>query len=181
MSDQEKINPGHETSRNVLRIVGPSIIALGGIFMLVGLMSFFSALGGGGFPRLFWCCFVGIPLLFVGVVLTKFGFMGAIIRYQAGEVAPVGKDTFNYMAEGTQAGVRTVATAFASGLHEKSKQGQLPCPACGRANDAHARFCDECGAVHSKICPACGERNDGDAKFCHGCGKRLEAKAENHG
>lgn len=98
MSDEQKINPGHETARTFLRIVGPLVLAGGGFFMLVGLVSFFSAFGGGGPPRLFGCSFVGMPLLFVGSVMTKFGFMGAIIRYQAGEVAPIGKDTFNYMA-----------------------------------------------------------------------------------
>ena len=178
MSDEQKINPGHETARNFLRIVGPLVLAVGGIFMLVGLGSFFSAFGGGGPPRLFWCSFVGMPLLFVGIVMTKLGFMGAIIRYQAGEVAPVGKDTFNYMAEGTKGGVRTVATAIGAGLHEALNQARLNCSACGHSNDANASFCDECGAVISKTCPSCSERNDGDAKFCDGCGNRLETKAE---
>ena len=177
MSDEPKINPGHAATRNFLRIAGPIVLAIGGFFMLVGLVNFFSAFGGGGPPRLFWCFFVGMPLMFAGAVLTNFGFMGAIVRYQAGEVAPVGKDTFNYMAEGTKEGVRTVATAIATGLRDTSTQSQLRCSACGHSNDANAKFCDECGAVLSKLCPACAKRNDGDAKFCSGCGSRLEAGA----
>lgn len=179
MHDEDRINPGHQTARNVLRIVGPLTFAVGGIFMLVGLVSFFSAFApGGGFPRLFWCCFVGMPLMFVGMVMSNFGFMGTITRYQAGEIAPVGKDAFNYMADGTKDGVRTIATAIASGLQQASSKGTLTCSACGHSNDDLARFCDQCGAVLSKDCPSCGERNDGDAKFCDGCGNRLETKAE---
>jgi len=47
------------------------------------MTSFFSAFGGGGSPRLFWCCFVGVPLLFVDGVMCMFGFMGSVARYTA--------------------------------------------------------------------------------------------------
>jgi hypothetical protein len=57
-----------------------------------------------------------MPILFVGIVMCMFGFLGALARYQAGEVAPVGKDTFNHLAEGTKGGVQTVATAVGAGL-----------------------------------------------------------------
>ncbi len=176
MSDEQKINPNHESTRNFLRIAGPIVLGVGGIFMLIGMGGFFSAFGGGGPPRLFWCCFVAMPLLAVGSTMTKFGFMGAIIRYQAGEVAPVGKDTFNYMADGTKDGVRTVATAIAAGLRDTSHQSQWNCSACGHSNDANAKFCDECGAALIKLCPACGKRNEGDAKFCNGCGIQFQAE-----
>ena len=46
------------------------IAAVGLIFLIIGMASFFSAFGGGGPPRLFWCCFVGMPLLFVGGVMN---------------------------------------------------------------------------------------------------------------
>ena len=179
VSDEEKINPGHETARNLLRIAGPIILAVGGLFMLVGLVSFFSAFGAGmGPPRFFWCFFVGMPLLFVGVVMTNFGYMGAIFRYQAGEVAPVGKDTFNYMADGTQPGVRTIAAAIGAGLAEGANREKTNCPKCEHANDLEARFCHECGAAITKTCVSCGRVNEGDAKFCNGCGSRMETKVE---
>ena len=173
MRDEEKINPGHTNVRNVLRIVGPLAVAVGGIFVLVGMGSFFSALGSFEPPRYFWCVFVGMPIVFVGLVMCQFAFMGAIFRYQAGEVAPVGKDTFNYMAHGTQDGVQTVATAIGAGLAEGPGGGKIACPACGHPNDQDAKFCDDCGAAISKSCPACGAVNDGDAKFCDGCGNRF--------
>lgn len=173
MRDEEKINPGHTNVRNVLRIAGPITIAVGGLFVVIGIGSFFSAFAGSGSPRYFWCAFVGMPIVFFGIVMTMFGFLGAVTRYQAGEVAPVGKDTFNYMAHGTQGGVRMMASAVGAGLAEGSGGGKLACPACGHPNDQDAKFCDDCGAAISKACPGCGAVNDGDAKFCDDCGKRF--------
>jgi hypothetical protein len=175
MSDEERINPGHTQVRKVLRLAGPLILCVGVIFMIVGLGSFFSSFGGFGRPRYFWCCFVGMPLIMVGLVMCQFGFIGAITRYQAGEIAPVGKDTFNYMADGTKGGVKTVASAIGAGLSEGMNGATVNCPTCGHANDAEAKFCDECGTAMSKACPSCGEVNDGNAKFCDGCGNKFEA------
>ena len=118
---------------------------------------------------------MGMPILFVGIVMCMFGFMGAIARYQAGEVAPVGKDTFNYLAEGTKDGVQTVATAVAAGLTQgvAATGKTAPCPKCGHLGDADAKFCDECGSPLTKTCPSCQRVNDHDAKFCANCGGGL--------
>jgi len=63
------------------------------------------------------------------------------------------------------------------------------CPACGKMNDADAKFCDQCGAkmpdsVAYKVdpgetvkCPSCGKMNDTDAKWCDQCGVKLPATA----
>jgi hypothetical protein len=173
MSDEERINPGHTQVRGVLRRVGPIVLGVGVIFMIVGLGSFFASFGSFESPRYFWCCFAGMPLIMVGVVMCQFGFMGAITRYQAGEIAPVGKDTFNYMADGTKGGVKTVASAIGAGLNEGMSGEVISCPKCGHANDDEAKFCDECGTAMSKSCSSCGEVNDGDAKFCNACGNRF--------
>ncbi len=175
MLDEEKINPGHTQVRNTLRVVGPLVLAVGGLFMLVGLGSFFSSFGSFEPPRLFWCCFVGMPLIAVGIAMSQFGFMGAITRYQAGEIAPVGKDAFNYVADGTKQGVQTVATAIGAGFAAGSSGGKVKCPLCGHSNDQDAKFCNDCGAAISKTCTTCGSINDGDAKFCDGCGSRFES------
>lgn len=177
MPDEEKINPGHTNVRSLLRVIGPITLAVGGLFVLIGFGSFFASFGHAGTPRYFWCAFVGMPLLFVGGVMTMYGFMGAITRYQAGEVAPVGKDTFNYMAEGTRTGVRTMASAAGAGLADGMSGGETICPSCGRPNDQDAKFCDDCGAAMSKACPNCGATNDGDAKFCDNCGSGLATQA----
>lgn len=173
MSDEERINPGHKQTRGALRVIGPLMIGVGVVFMVIGLGSFFSSFGSFEPPRYFWCCFIGLPLIGIGVAISQFGFMGAIMRYQAGEIAPVGKDTFNYMADGTKGGVRTVASAVGSGFREGMAGTSVDCPSCGHANDADAKFCDECGTAMSRLCPSCGGANDGDAKFCNNCGNQL--------
>ncbi len=208
--DERKINPPHAGVRQVLRIAGPIILALG---VLLTVHGFTGAFGGGersggfgprrdAFPPDFdsaarrmhddfestgrrmrssaGCIFAGFALIFVGGVMTGFGFMGAVARYKAAEIAPVGKDAFNYLAAGTHEGVKTVAGAvgegLAQGLRGPGQKTVLRCHKCNAENDAAARFCSQCGAglVKSRPCPHCGELNDGDAKFCDNCGRALQ-------
>jgi hypothetical protein len=179
MDENRHLDPRHRDKRSALRVLGILLLVVGGCFMAVGLISFFSAFGGFEPPRLFWCCFVGMPLLAAGIALTKFGYMGAVGRYMAGEMAPVAKDTFNYMADGTQDGIRTVARAVGEGLGLRDGGGPAPvvlCHRCNSENDADAKFCSECGAPirQTKPCDGCGELNDPDARFCENCGARFE-------
>ena len=111
-------NPKHDRTRSILRTLGMLVAGLGLIFLIVGMASFFLAFGGGGPPRLFWCCFVGMPLLFVGGVMCMFGFMGAVARYTAAEQVPVATDAISDLADGTQESVKTVARAAAAGVKE---------------------------------------------------------------
>jgi len=103
-----RINPNHTQQRTFLRVVGPVILLIGLSFIAVGMVSFFSAFGSFGPPKYFWCAFVGMPIAFVGLVLCKFAFMGKVARYAAGEMAPVGKDSFNYMANEKKEGVADI-------------------------------------------------------------------------
>ena len=80
--------PQHNGTRSFLRVAGLLVATVGLIFIIIGMASFFSAFGGGGLPRLFWCAFVGMPLFFVGSVMCIFGFMGAVARYTAAEQVP---------------------------------------------------------------------------------------------
>ena len=109
--------PKHKGIRSFLRVAGPLVAGVGLIFLIIGMVSFFSAFGSGP-PRLFWCCFVGMPLLFVGGVMCMFGFIGAVSRYTAAEQVPVATDAINDLAEGTQGAVKTVARAVAEGVKE---------------------------------------------------------------
>ena len=170
-----KLDPGHAGKRTILRVAGILTLIAGAALLAIGFGSFFAAFGSWGPPRLFWCAFVGMPLLFVGSVMCMFGFMGSVARYQVGEAAPVAKDTFNYLANGTQEGIRTVASAIGEGLKEGSGDAGIRCSACNAVNAEDANFCDECGASlgKAKECPACHEQNDADAKFCDNCGQAL--------
>ena len=98
----------------------------------------------------------------------------SILRYQAGEVAPVGRDTFNYMAEGTSSGIRTVARSVAEGFAEAGgHQADTTCPSCRGVVDPTDRHCIHCGATLAQACPSCGAIQPAEARFCGGCGKAL--------
>jgi len=114
----------HRPVRSFLRVAGPVIALVGIVLIVVAFISFFRAMGSYESPKYFWCGFVGMPLLFVGIVMSKFGYFGAVVRYMAAEAAPVAKDTVNYMAEGTQDAVKTVARAITEGVQEG--QGKRP-------------------------------------------------------
>jgi hypothetical protein len=144
MSEETKIDPKHSTTRSILRILGPSLAGIGLLFTVIGFGSFFSSFGSFEPPRYFWCAFLGLPLLVVGVAMTHFAFLGSINRYYFGEAAPVVKDAFNYLAEGTKGGVRTTAQAIGEGL--SAARAVATCRQCNQANDADAKFCKKCGA-----------------------------------
>lgn len=171
MNDHERLNPGHTNARDVLRVVGPLLVGLGLILTVTGVGSVFASFGTFGSPRLFWCAFIGLPMLFLGAVMCKFAFMGRLVRYMASETAPVAKDTFNYMADGTQQGVRTMASAIGQGLRDDGSESR--CGKCGQTNDADARFCQKCGAGLATTCPACSRPNKAEANFCDACGSPL--------
>ena len=175
---ERQIDPGHKSIRDTLRVLGPIVLGLGVLLIVIGMVGFFMAFGGSEPPRYIWCPFVGIPLVFVGGVMTSCGYMGKVMRYQAQEMAPVAKDTFNYMAEGTKEGIKTVAGAVGEGLAEGGLglggggETKVHCHKCNALVPVDAKFCSACGGAlgKSKPCPQCNEVNDPDAKFCDNCG-----------
>lgn len=190
--DQEKLQRGTTAIRDACRIIGPIILGVGVIFMIVGfvdLVGVMSYQGPPDFhnshgPKRFWCFFVGMPLLFVGLVITGQGFMSAAARFQASQIAPLGKDVTNYMVDGTKDSIKTIGSALGAGLAEgmgqptgEAEAGQVAvrCHKCNNPNPADAKFCSDCGAAltKSKPCPACHELNDPDARFCDNCGGTL--------
>ena len=116
--------PAQNSIRTALRIAGPLLLLAGVVCIIIAVASMFAGSTDFGPPRLFWLAFVGIPLMFVGSVLSMYGFMGAVFRFAAGEVAPVGADTAKYMAEETKGAVETVAKAAAKGVVEGIDAGR---------------------------------------------------------
>lgn len=165
MSDEEKIDPGHRKVVAVLRIVGPLFLAMGGLCMLVAFIELVGVMNDmhSGPPCLFWLFFIGMPLLFIGFVMTLAGFAGKIARFQAAQYAPVAKDTLNYMAEGTQDAVKTVARAVGEGV------GAGISAASPDASESAKTICR---------CPKCGFAETTDAKFCSGCGTSIKNAAK---
>ena len=113
-----RINPRSDSQRASLRMIGGVMCAIGAVFAIIGFGSFFSAFGGHGSPDKFWCIFVGMPLVGIGSQMLKFGYLGAVARYAAGEVAPVATDTLNFAADETRGSVRKMSGAIAAGLRD---------------------------------------------------------------
>src|SRR5581483_9867257 len=90
--------PQQNCIRRKIRAIGLIVLSIGFACVAIAMASFFSAFGGDEPPRFFWLGFIGLPLMFVGTSMCLFGFMGALMRFQAGEVAPVAADTANYLA-----------------------------------------------------------------------------------
>lgn len=112
-------SPQHRGAQKFLRIGGAVILALGGVLELVGFGGFFaSVVSHSGLRAQFVCQSIGLSLMWLGGVMCLFGFLGAITRYVAAEQAPVAKDALNYLAEGTQEAVHTVARSAAQGVTE---------------------------------------------------------------
>ena len=171
------IDNNHASKRTKLRVIGVITLLVGIVFMAIGLIDFFAAMSGFGHPKLFGCCFISVPLLFVGLVLTMYGFMGSVARYSAGEIAPVATDTVNYVVDGTKDSVKVIAAAIGEGLSGTNGTiaTQIRCSKCNSPSDEDSRFCPECGTamLKTKACSNCDELNDADAKFCDNCGKPV--------
>lgn len=122
---QRLISPQHLKVRRALRIAGPIVLVIGTIFAATAFVSLVSTMNSrNAEPKLFWCGFVGLPLMFVGAALCMFGFMGAVARYTAAEQAPVAADTLNYLADNTQEGVKTTSKAVTQGVVKGIREAQ---------------------------------------------------------
>ncbi|HEY5344726.1 MAG TPA: zinc-ribbon domain-containing protein [Verrucomicrobiae bacterium] len=141
--------PEQKAAGNFLRKIGPLVFIAGLICTITAMVNFFSCFGSMEPPRLFWLGFIGLPLMFVGGVLSQFGFLGMVTRFVAGETAPVAADTVNYMADETKDAVETVAKSAAKGIVEGLEAGRAAatnfCPHCGFSVKANFQFCPKCG------------------------------------
>src|SRR5215510_6488836 len=60
-------------------------------------------------------------------------------------------------------------------MHIRHGRKAVLCLACHHANDAHAKFCDQCGQSLETRCPSCDSANRPGARFCSACGQSLLA------
>ncbi len=167
----------HSRTKKILKVIGFTALPLGGILGVVGLIDFFEGFSpsGGNFsnpyhfpepegPDLFYLIFIGMALVFIGLACLSYAYMGKVARYTSSEMAPVVKDTANYLIDGTKNEV--------AGLVSKIKNNLLICPYCGDSNDLDSIYCDACGNKITKKC-LCGQENNADSKYCKKCGREL--------
>jgi len=119
----KKINPYQEEQRAFLRLLGATLLLFGLFLTAIAMHSLFTS-DFDNSPDRFWMGFLGLPLIFIGGAMLQAGYMGAVTRYAAGEVAPVAKDTINYLAEGTQPGVKNIGKALGEGISEGMDGGR---------------------------------------------------------
>lgn len=152
----------HLKTKRILKIAGPIVLVAGLAFAITGFVNIATSMGSGSMPDMFWCFFIGFPLIAVGGTMTGWGFKREIASYAMRESAPV----FNEAGEKIKPGISAIADAV------KNSDVKV-CSACGAENDKNATFCKKCGAPLSKKCPYCGAELDSDAVFCDKCGKKL--------
>mgnify|MGYP000275835985 CR=1 FL=1 len=111
--------------RNSLRTLGFITLPIGVIFAAVGLIDFFSAFGGFQPPTKFWCLFVAMPLVAIGIGCLRAGYLREIGGYVAGESAPVATDTLKYVSEEMRPSIRNLVQDFKETKSEDSPESRL--------------------------------------------------------
>jgi RNA polymerase subunit RPABC4/transcription elongation factor Spt4 len=147
-----------------LRVVGFFTLIPG---ILLFISAIFSIMNGTIFDAV-WMPFVGMILIGIGSNCLKYGYMGEVTRFKATQIAPVAKDTVNYMIDGTKDEITDLIRKVKS--DDKLSRN---CRYCGDALESDSLFCDHCGKKVSKTCKTCNKENSDDAKFCRSCGDRL--------
>ena len=143
MKKEPFIPEKHLQMKSLFRRLGPLLLVSGVVCLIIAMVDFFT-LDFFEEPKYFWLGFVGMPIIFIGSIVTYAGYGQDAAKYMSREMAPVTSETFNYIAEETQEGVETVAKAVQRGKAEVVQAKK--CPNCQTLNKVDANFCNECGA-----------------------------------
>lgn len=154
-----------------LKVLGFIFTAGGLTCTVIGSASFFSALGSGELPTLFWLLIAGLPMLTIGASLLTFGFRKELSA-TAIQIARAGENSPTVAAQTVREGENSPIEP--APLPEQTpKIATLRCPECGAENDAELNFCEQCGSELTKPCPHCGKPVGAHAAFCGHCGKKI--------
>ena len=154
-----------------LKVLGFLFTAGGLTCTVIGSASFFSALGSGELPTLFWLLIAGLPMLTIGASLLTFGFRKELSA-TAIQIARAGENSPTVAAQTVREGENSPIEP-APLPEQPPPQATLRCPACGAENDAELNFCEQCGSELTKPCPHCGKPVGAHAAFCGHCGKKI--------
>ncbi len=157
----------------ILMCVGVPFIVAGIVLLIV------STVNMGNFDNsLFDLAFVGIPLLFIGMVCLMFGIQLAVFAHKrdiasfvATSTVPVVKEVVEDVTPTAGKAIKTVVKSVRDGIVGEDNT----CPKCGETVKKGAKFCGNCGEslVKTRHCSNCGSEIKGDDKFCPNCGEKL--------
>ena len=121
-----KINPKHIAQKNRLIKIAKLFLVVGGIILVTGIYLVsnhepfreYNVLSG---TTKHTFVAIGIFSLFIAGNLLFFANAGAILRFKAQEMAPVGADTLNFLGKKAKPGIQEVAGAIASGFKQEKE------------------------------------------------------------
>jgi hypothetical protein len=138
-------------------IVYGSILAVAGL--AVTAISILYVADTGGWPTKEklpeWLTYLGIGVLFAGIAWAAYGFISTRPKKEkqakaaAAEKKPEADDYW-------------------------SKDGGIPCPACGEPVKPGYARCPKCTAVITMECPKCHEKLPAEFKACPKCGEVFD-------
>ena len=86
------MNNNHEKFKKAMKTTGLILLAVGIVFIVIGVADFAQAFKGENGPEKFWTFFVGFPLFAIGAMFTMIGFHREIVKYMKAETMPVTKE-----------------------------------------------------------------------------------------
>lgn len=178
--NHQKIKGKLKTAGKILLSVGIVISITGIILLILGFANFgdFSSNNDmvmfivGGF--LFA---IGFAMLGIGIYATFFAHAREIGSYTASSVAPVLKETTEYIAPAVNKSVGNLAESISEGIASgkaKGKDEAITCKKCGEKNEKGSKFCSKCGKSieTEKVCSNCGKKIENNDNFCPHCGQK---------
>ena len=120
---------------------------------------------------------IGFAILGFGIYATFFAHAREIGSYTASSVAPVLKETTEYIAPTINNTVGGMAESISEGIASgkaKGKAEAIICQNCGEKNKKGSEFCSNCGKSlgTAKYCVNCRKKIENDDKFCPHCGQK---------
>ena len=162
----------HNRIKFAFKVTGIVLATAGAVLAVIGLVSFFSGFGTGQPPKLFWCAFLGLPMLGFGAMMLSLGFKREFSKYIKNETVPVINEAGQEIAPAVS------AVAKAAKINTGEKEESDSCPFCGKTNGDGAQFCRHCGSRLYIRCPNCGESVK-YGSYCDKCGAKLNVNEEN--
>lgn len=180
--NHQKLKGKLKKAGKILLGIGAVVAIIGIVLLIVGFVSFSSfssnsgtemvMFGVGGFLLV-----IGFAMLGFGIYATFFAHAREIGSYTASSVAPVLKETTDYIAPSITNAVGGMAESISEGIASgkaKGKAEAIICQDCGEKNEVGSKFCSNCGKSldTAKYCANCGKKIENDDKFCPHCGQK---------